>query len=601
MLSEYLTNEIAMSCDYIRSHQLMPKSGTVINIIGKHMLCDCIKDVLSQLGKNEYKYTVYRTDSSDALSSTVCKQCFLYCLDARNTDTLSLIDLSNALSYASKIKGSQFIAMVIIPPLRRRYGVMSLSEMEVCATCSDYLNEIEDTLRSYEKKLNVKEIRFDNFIGESSSNNLFDLNGITDAALSTGVVSIDRSDAFDVVSAISLSDAVDAVFTVLKNGKDKNIYNASSLAMSVYDLKSFIYQSLCKYGIDAEISGDTAKTDKSYRVLNCGKLCSVGFENVCDNEHALLYALSDILPPKYDIIKDKINAIYDGKLDEIKRTELELLKVVDRICRENNIKYFLSGGTMLGAVRHKGFIPWDDDIDIAMLRDDFEKFRALCKEQLPEKYRYQTFENKDGYHYFFDKITVNNTYFATKYSDEFDMQKGISMDIFIFDKTAKSKFMQKLHFKTLMAFRLMMNVRWINRPRKGKSYMLSKLLLPLLRLFSMDTYSKIYDKLLRRYENSNSPFVLPPATDHTARGVMPLEWFSDVTDAEFDGVTSYIPIGYDDYLKIWYGKDYMDVLPLYKRVGSHNFYRLDLGYEICRDKVDKSKHIKNFNSKGELL
>ena len=81
----------------------------------------------------------------------------------------------------------------------------------------------------------------------------------------------------------------------------------------------------------------------------------------------------------------------------------------DTFDNENNIDYYLFFGTEIGAVRHQGFIPWDDDIDIAMLREDFVKFKAIIKDKLPEKYRYQSFENKDGYHYFFDKITINDT------------------------------------------------------------------------------------------------------------------------------------------------------------------------------------------------
>ena len=114
----------------------------------------------------------------------------------------------------------------------------------------------------------------------------------------------------------------------------------------------------------------------------------------------------------------------------------------------------------------------------------------------------------------------------------------------------------------------------------------------------MDTYSKIYDKVLRRYEKRNTQTVLPPATDHKWRGVMPKVWFEKVTDAQFDKVMSYIPTGYDSYLKQWYGDDYMELLPLSKRVGSHDFYRLDIGNELHTDNEDDTK---TYNYKGELL
>ena len=598
MLSDFFENEIFMSCEYIKSHDLSLKEGSVVNIIGDNILCDYLSATLYSLNnKTEYSYTVYQLKNADALSSTVSKQCFLYCFDARVENEHSMRDFKKSLDYATNIKDAQFIAMIIVPQLAKREDVHSLCEMELSVVSTDYLREIESTLSSYCDKLNIKEIRFDNFLIEDSEHNLLNISKIVKEAMSTNCVNINSSDAFDVVSACSMSDAVNAVFTVIEEGKYGNIYNMSGEPMSLYDAKSFVYETLCPYGIKLTFTDNDTPTKKSYRVLDTGKLTSLSYSPLCNNETRLVYAISDIVKDKYDIINDKIDELYNGKLQYIRDMELELLRVVDRICRSNNIQYFLSGGTMLGAVRHKGFIPWDDDIDIAMLREDYVRFKEICQTQLPEKYQYQSFTNRDGYHYFFDKITIKDTYFSTMYSDKFDMLKGISMDIFVFDKTSDKKFFQKLHFKTLMALRLMMNVRWINKPRKDKSYLLSKILLPILRIFSMDTYSKIYDKVLRRYEKRNTQTVLPPATDHKWRGVMPKRWFENVVDAPFENVSSYIPTGYDNYLKLWYCEDYMELLPLSNRVGSHDFYRLDIGNEI-KSETDELSH---YNHKGELL
>ena len=599
MLNSFIKNEIFMSCGYLNSHNLLPKEGSVINVIGEHILCDYLCDTINSLNKSEYKYTLYQVNSPDALTSTVKKQCFLYCLDLKLESERALKDFSKALNYASNIEGSTFVALVIIPPLSKRDDVMSLSEIELSKVSADgILAKAECLLRDFCDKLCVKEIRFDNFLIEDNDKNTLNLKRLVNEIIDSECVTIDNTDAFDVVSAVSMSDAVNATFTVMKHGKNGNIYNMSGKAISIYDVKSFIYETLCEYNIKLNLTQSDVPKKKSYRVLDSGKLQSLGFSPVCDTKTQLFYALSGMLPEKYNIINDKINSSYCGKLPYIREMELELLREVDRICRRNNIQYFLSGGTMLGAVRHKGFIPWDDDIDIAMLREDYQKFKEACKTELPKKYQYQSYTNQDGYHYFFDKITIKDTYFSTKYSDKFEMLKGFSMDIFVFDKTSDNKFFSKLHFKMLMALRLLMNVRWINHPRKDKSYMLSKILLPILRVFSMDTYSKMYDKLLRKYEKRNTSTVLPPATDHKWRGVMPKIWFETVTDAPFENVMSYIPTGYDDYLKRWYCEDYMDLLPLCQRTGSHDYYRLDIGNEI---KADESEAIKHYNYKGELL
>ena len=599
MLNSFIKNEIYMSQRYITSHDLLPKEGCVINVIGNHILCDYLCDTINSLNKSEYKYTLYQVDSPDALTSTVKKQCFLYCLDLRDEDSSPLSDFEKALLYASKIENATFVALTIVPPLKHREDIEALSEMELLKiSAGTILEQAENLLSTYCDKLCVKEIRFDNFLIEDSDKNVLNLRKIVNDTLECGCVTIHSEDAFNIVSTTSLSDAVDAVFTVMKHGKNGNIYNMSGQAISVFDVKTFIFQTLCKYDIKLELTqGEIVK--KTFRVLDNGKLQSLGFSPVCDFNTQLFYALSGMLPEKYDIVNDKINSSYCGKLKFIREMELELLREVDRICRRNNIQYFLSGGTMLGAVRHKGFIPWDDDVDIAMLREDYIKFKEVCKTELPHKYQYQSYTNKDGYHYFFDKITIKDTYFSTKYSDKFEMLKGISMDIFVFDKTSDNKFFSKLHFKMLMALRLLMNVRWINHPRKDKSYLLSKLLLPLLRIFSMDTYSKMYDKLLRKYEKRDTSTVLPPATDHKWRGVMPKSWFEAVTDAPFEDVMSYIPTGYDNYLKRWYCEEYMELLPLCERTGTHDYYRLDIGNELkCSDENEVTKH---YDYKGELL
>lgn len=602
MLSDFAKNEIFMSSEYIKNNALLPNKGMVFNVIGEHILCDYIANVLKNLNNTtEHSFTVYQHSCSDTLSSTVSKQCFLYCFDARVEDDSKLNDLTKALSYASIIKNAEFVLLAVIPQLEKREDIETLSEMELSAVTQDsFLSKAEDTLRTYCDKLNIKEIRFDNFLIEDSDYNAFNLVKITEDILNSNCVTIKSTDALDYISTIGMADAVDAIFTVMKSGKKGNIYNCSSEPVSVYELKSYIYKTLCGYGIKLDFIETDKLESKTYRALSSGKLYSLSYSRVYDNATMLLYALSDLLPQKYDIISDSTHSLYDGKLKTIRKIELELLNEVDAICRKHNIQYFLSGGTMLGAVRHKGFIPWDDDIDIAMLRGDFNKFKQVCADELSDKYQYQSYDNSEGYHYFFDKITIKDTYFSTKYSDIFDMLKGISMDIFVFDKTSDKPFMQKLHYKALMALRLMMNTRWINYPRKDKSYTLTKLLLPVLRIFSMNTYSKMYDKLLRHYEKKKTSTTLPPATDHKWRGTMPLSWFENVTDVKFENVSTYIPTGYDNYLKQWYGDDYKELLPISKRVGSHDFYRLDLGNEII-DKTNVDTVDKHYNYKGELL
>ena len=126
---------------------------------------------------------------------------------------------------------------------------------------------------------------------------------------------------------------------------------------------------------------------------------------------------------------------------------MEMLIEVDRICRINNIKYTLFGGTMLGAIRHSGFIPWDDDIDIAMLRPDYEKFLKVANENLSGEYFLQNYMTDPNNVLQFTKIRKNNTIFREKNVKDFDMHHGFYLDIFPLDKTNPDSIKCKIHNK----------------------------------------------------------------------------------------------------------------------------------------------------------
>lgn len=128
-----------------------------------------------------------------------------------------------------------------------------------------------------------------------------------------------------------------------------------------------------------------------------------------------------------------------NELKAIHSLELEALTVIDQICRRHSIKYTLIDGSLLGAIRHNGFIPWDDDVDIAMLRDDLEKFKLICKTELPSKYFYQDMSTDPEYLYLFDKIRINNTLFKESYLAEYNINHGVFIDIFPVDNVSDNK------------------------------------------------------------------------------------------------------------------------------------------------------------------
>ncbi|MBS5949703.1 MAG: LicD family protein [Clostridium sp.] len=140
---------------------------------------------------------------------------------------------------------------------------------------------------------------------------------------------------------------------------------------------------------------------------------------------------------------------------------LDILKEVHRVCEENNIKYFLIDGTLLGAIRHKGFIPWDDDVDIGMLRDDYNKFIKIAKEKLGKDYFLQNMETDPNYNRFHIPLKVRDNRSKLVEVDEKDNEnfnQGIYIDIFAFDTLPKNTFLRKIQ-KLISRFIVLCDVR----------------------------------------------------------------------------------------------------------------------------------------------
>lgn len=125
--------------------------------------------------------------------------------------------------------------------------------------------------------------------------------------------------------------------------------------------------------------------------------------------------------------------INDDKLQKLHKVELEILNKVDEICKKYNLSFQLSGGTLLGAVRHKGFIPWDDDIDLTMVREDYDRFIQVAPKELGDEYFLQCYDTDDCY-FPFIKIRKNNTVFNEDLIAHLDCHKGIFVDIFPFER-----------------------------------------------------------------------------------------------------------------------------------------------------------------------
>lgn len=126
----------------------------------------------------------------------------------------------------------------------------------------------------------------------------------------------------------------------------------------------------------------------------------------------------------------------DEALKKLQATELEILLMLRDFCAEHDIAWFLDGGTLLGALRHDGFIPWDDDVDVGMLRKDYDRFVALAKKGLPDGFSYHDASNTPGYAAMFGKVYKDGTRFCTDETREAGCEQGVFVDVFPYDSLA---------------------------------------------------------------------------------------------------------------------------------------------------------------------
>ena len=253
----------------------------------------------------------------------------------------------------------------------------------------------------------------------------------------------------------------------------------------------------------------------------------------------------------------------DQQINELRQVELEILRNCIRAFEQLHIQYFVVQGTLLGAVRHHGFIPWDDDIDIGMLREDYEIFLREGKAFLPAHYFIQTHDTDPAYPHGFAKVRNSNTAFVETTCKNLPMNHGIYIDIFPFDyypdgKLARVKFETQ---KLLLRYRIRCSLYIPDDDKRSvKNFIrscikrVSKIVYPSLDV-ALEKQVQLYqrEKSGRYRINNGSPW--------GKRECIPAEWLDTVTTMKFEGMDVNAPIQYKAYLTHVYG-DYMTLLSL---------------------------------------
>lgn len=274
-------------------------------------------------------------------------------------------------------------------------------------------------------------------------------------------------------------------------------------------------------------------------------------------------------------VNKQLVVLTTSDLENMHKIQLNMLIEFDKICRRNNIKYILDAGTLLGAVRHKGFIPWDDDIDVRMLRDDYEKFCVVANKELPETMFFQNYKNDKGYPWMYSKIRMKGTKAVRIGQDRLNMEEGIYMDIFPCDGVPDDNKKKKKHNRLAKIYRKILYAR-IGKYSCDKWY--ERLWWSLVCVIPRSYVYKQSDKLVKKY------------TEHNCKRVGTIGWhelpdvngflngyFTDLTEVEFEGHMFYAPRDWDGFLTYSFGKDYMQLPPVEQRFKDPGLVEFNLG------------------------
>ena len=253
---------------------------------------------------------------------------------------------------------------------------------------------------------------------------------------------------------------------------------------------------------------------------------------------------------------------------EMQHIILGILKAIDKVCREHNLQYFMIAGTMLGAVRHQGFIPWDDDADVALPRPDYEILLKHANEWLPKEYELVDYEKNCHYPYQFARIQDKRTTYILRRS--FNFLGGIPVDVFPIDGITDNKLACKFHY---MRYNFVNKLLYYSqrdpyKHGKGISCLFYK---TLQKIFSPQKIHRVLTKIQSQYSYINSKL----AADHDnrpERGILPKEVYGTPTPIMFEGVELMGVAQPDAYLSYCYG-NYME-LP--NEIPPQNFRYMDM-------------------------
>ncbi len=272
-------------------------------------------------------------------------------------------------------------------------------------------------------------------------------------------------------------------------------------------------------------------------------------------------------------------------MDNIKllhKVDMDIVKNVLEICKRHKLEYYMIGGTMLGAIRHKGFIPWDDDIDLGLPRESYEVFLKHAPNELKKNYKLVNYKTDPKYHYYITRVLdVDTKVIEERIGNESEKYTNASIDIFPLDGTPNNLILRKIYFFRVLYHRALMSLCYkdsIDRKRKRGKF--EKLLLGIVEKIPIEKTTTPYkqkekiDRLLKSQKFENSKYVGNIMGAYRTREIVPKEFYGSGKMYKFEDIEMNGLELYDEYLSYTYG-DYMQLPPKEKQKTHFKIIEID--------------------------
>lgn len=255
------------------------------------------------------------------------------------------------------------------------------------------------------------------------------------------------------------------------------------------------------------------------------------------------------------------------RLRKLQLVQLLPFLEIKRICDKHNIHYTPIGGTLLGTVRHKGFIPWDDDIDVGMLREEYNKFLEVAKNELRPEFFLQTYETDPNYPKAIARLCVNETRYVLRWEKDADIHQGVFTDIFPYDNSPNNKLHQIYHKYMIKWLRYATYHKYspYGKPTSIKGKIFSFIVSLPFTFHNKKSVRTLWDNIMQKYNSMSTEHVVRTGSSYPYEKVrVKRALMEEFVEMEFEDFKISVLKGYHEHLSDNYG-DYMKLPPIEKR------------------------------------